>query len=842
MQKILRFNPYNMPDDLILNLNTGREKELEFASEIIKSNIDAAQAPQHILISGPRGIGKSFFLRLIQIELKNQQNIEFYLFPEEQENFFQPVDLLKNIQKFILNEPQSEYISKWDSGGRKEWDKQLENLKKIMSEQNNTNFVIGIENFDLLFKKNGAFENKKNQFLLRHFLTHTPKLTLIATTLYPDLDTEYDKALFHMFAKHELMPWQDLQHEAFFNKKMEIDQKKASEISHAQLKALTKFTGGIPRITVIISDILSKEGLDPIAQNLEHTIDGLTAYYQDLLSRIPTKSKMLFDALIRGGEPCSQSELAKRVGTAQNVIAKSFNWLITHKYLTVDIPEGERQRIYSVRDRLFAHYYRMRQIDINTNKSVIAIMSEFLTTFYTEKRLRRYAKSFLECGDTDKSRDLLHIIMKKSGIETKNLSWKDDVQDMLNGLNLLEEVKGIPFDLDKETFDEDESIDESQLKQMQDMLSACQRGPKDIDKKEFAKLLFDSISFSKKEKLKIAQKFINGKIFDKQWQGFFDILKEEELKSQGIKLSQLGKYKEAVTYHKNALELSIKEKNISGQVRNLEQIGWNLEKFGKYAEAITYRKQALELVIKENNILDQTWNVTKIGLNFQFIDKHEEAIKYYKQALELAIKENNVSYQLLIFLLLGTNLEHVGKYEEAIKYHNQRLKWAIKKKDIEEQAWNLGRISTNLLLLKKENEAWSIIDDNIIRLKDECYSMIDQLGYAVTLYIRQNKTAEAFSIGVSIIDNIKKRVNKINLAKVLQNLFTGMFQTQVNISLIEDLYLYAINEFNEEIKLSLEGIHGMIEYIKSEKSKNVLIKMQPDKRRAVETLINELEL
>ncbi len=42
---------------------------------------------------------------------------------------------------------------------------------------------------------------------------------------------------------------------------------------------------------------------------------------------MPPRTKTLFDALIRLSEPCSQSDLAARVGTTQNRIAQHFAWL-----------------------------------------------------------------------------------------------------------------------------------------------------------------------------------------------------------------------------------------------------------------------------------------------------------------------------------------------------------------------------------------------------------------------------------------------------------------------------------------------------------------------------------
>ena len=233
----------------------------------------------------------------------------------------------------------------------------LSALKQYCIERKYDHLVVGVENFDLLFSKGGAFSTDENQHLLRSFLTENVGFTFIATTLHADLDSHYDKALFHAFAKYELKPWEEKHHEEYLKKYSDREglqsQSQFSDISTAQLKALTKFTGGIPRITVIMTDVLTHDRLDSAAQTLEKTIDMLTPFYQDLIERMPPKSKLLFDALIRGGEPCSQSELAIRVGTTQNLITQSFNWLMGNNYIRVEIIKGKNRKLYSARDPSF---------------------------------------------------------------------------------------------------------------------------------------------------------------------------------------------------------------------------------------------------------------------------------------------------------------------------------------------------------------------------------------------------------------------------------------------------------------------------------------------------------
>lgn len=1001
MRIIPKFNPYTMSDDLILKLNTGRTRELAFVLEAIHDNAKGGRASQHILLHGPRGNGKSFFLRLMQIRLKGHENLECFLFPEEQNNFFQPSDLIRGIRQFIQNGERTDGIAGWASGGREEWDKQSRELEAARESRRNTHFVIGIENFDMLFGSGGAFESREDQFLLREFLTTTPWLTLAATTLHPDLDAQYEKALFHSFAKLVLTPWENREHQSYLHRRMRIDDLQATPLSQAQLKTLTRFTGGIPRITVIMADVLSQDQLESTTRTLENTIDILTPFYQDLLSRIPTKSKLLFDALIRGGEPCSQSELAARVGTSQNVIARSFKWLQTHQYLTVDIPEGEKQRLYFVRDRLFAHYYQMRHIHSHSGKSILAIMSEFLTSFYNSRELKKHAVLFFKKKQPEKSRDLLQISLKGAGIDAEALSWKDDIQSLIQALDLKDTKEVSP----PETFEDAKK----QLLTVRDMLAACTHGPKELNKVEFSRLLLSSLSLSTMDKIGTALKCINNELDASEWETMLSSFKREKsnfskilgisynllayamiegdaildcmnnelldriktdnpllylgtLEGMGIYSVNVGRYKKALTYHKKALEISIKEEDISGHVFNLgrigwsleeltrheealssyekllglwiqeghiseqawtfERIGWNLKELNRHEEALNAHEKALKLRLQERKISEQAWNLDQIGTNLEELNRreealdshkkalklliqvgnisdkasvldqigcnlnelnrheealdsykealklwtqegdihrqalslsrigwslmelnrHEEALVAHQQALEFGIREGDISGQALNLGQIGLNLELLNRHEEALDSHEKALKLWIQEGDISGQTTNLGQMAVNLTLAGKISTAWRLIDEHSARLTESCYEIVKQIGEAINYLENKNGYAKAFYAGVDIIKEIRTRDAVFTPNKAMQAFLTGLLEENVKIELVEDLTDHIVEEYGEEMKAQLQGISGVILYLKSGKSRNHLIKMPPEKRKVVEVLVEELDL
>ena len=63
------FNPREMTDDTIISLNTGRTILLNELLSNIEQRLITTGLCQNWLITGSRGAGKSFFLRLLQARL-----------------------------------------------------------------------------------------------------------------------------------------------------------------------------------------------------------------------------------------------------------------------------------------------------------------------------------------------------------------------------------------------------------------------------------------------------------------------------------------------------------------------------------------------------------------------------------------------------------------------------------------------------------------------------------------------------------------------------------------------------------------------------------------------------
>ncbi|MDX6750769.1 tetratricopeptide repeat protein, partial [Geminicoccaceae bacterium 1502E] len=410
-----RFNPHAMSDEAVKALATGREDVLAQILGVIEANRSGGGSLQHVLITAPRGMGKSFLLRLVQVALQERTDPpRFVLLPEEQPNITTPASFLDEIRRRLEGGDPRAAMPRFAEEGPGAWEEAAARLeaaiRAAMPDDPHPLLVAAVENLDVLL--DSVFRGKADQSRLRKLLAGQPHLMLLATTLKGDLDQSYDARLFHAFAHKRLRPWEQADYVAYFRRR--AGTKGAIHPGESRLKAIATFTGGSPRMAVVLADLV-EEG-DPLsaAGTLDRLVDELTPYYQDLLERMPPRSRALFDALVRGGEPCSQSDLAVRVGTTQNRIAQHFAWLRENEVVFGERRQGGRDFLYRVADRVFVQYYKKRFILHGMDYTPLAAMTDFLEMFFSVDENRAYAQDLLKRGAKREAQIFMQVALEQA--------------------------------------------------------------------------------------------------------------------------------------------------------------------------------------------------------------------------------------------------------------------------------------------------------------------------------------------------------------------------------------------------------------------------------------------
>jgi len=446
-----------MDDETILTVATGRKCLLGKVMKTLEDNLHSDSVAQHMLIRGPRGMGKSFFLKYLQIKFRQSgkfDNCEFLLLPEEQNNINTPSDLIKLILSELTQQSGVDATTFWEEPDEV-WQMELQKLKQCLSEKKSAQkdymLVVVLENLDTFLRNIQSDKKtaKVSESRFRHLLEKIKDLTIIGAVPRVDsdiIDGNYNKRLFHAFKKCTLKKWTTEDYFKYFDRRKDLSdiQMTAAEesLKRAKLKALSHFTGGSPRMAVVLTNLLLEDDVISTANTLFGLIDDLTPYYQDLTKSIPKKSKILFDTLIRKGENLSQSELAEAVGATQNKISKAFLWLKDNGYVIGKKRSDSPAFSYQVADRIHVLYYQLREIHHNQGITPIWLLSDFLVAFYQSDELRTHAFKALSEQPSANANDLAKLYLISSGLFVKeNLPDLESSQDWMGLIEKNKEIK-----------------------------------------------------------------------------------------------------------------------------------------------------------------------------------------------------------------------------------------------------------------------------------------------------------------------------------------------------------------------------------------------------------------
>lgn len=414
MKVIQTFNTHLMPDDTVSALATARLPERDLVLTAVQQNLQAVPGRlKHVIVYGPRGFGKSFLMRMVQIEIEklaaNGGRVSFILLPEEQINLTRnPRGLLDYLAAKLGDRRQGSDRSwtqsafKWPKAGEEEalWREAEGRLEQELDRAFPAKAGLAIavvENFDTLLAT--AFKAQEDEERLRRWLSRNDNRLMLLATATGTADLDYQRPLFQALQSIRLEPWSQQDCIDYYNRRREFQQEKPLDLrSEAKARAISDFIGGNPRLAQLLSEVLETEDALTVAETMNALADKLADYYRRRIDDLSPLAQGLLDALIRGGEPCSATELASRVGAAQSDIARVMQDLQRGDiFRGAPAPDG-RERLFRVVDRVFVHFYRLRQGEAAVRASPLLTILDFLRAFYSREEQLAQAEHYLDLG------------------------------------------------------------------------------------------------------------------------------------------------------------------------------------------------------------------------------------------------------------------------------------------------------------------------------------------------------------------------------------------------------------------------------------------------------------
>lgn len=404
------YNPALLNRQELMNNFVVREALLKrLLAELREERSEEPTPPQHHLILGQRGMGKTTLLRALRYEVESDPELSRHwlplTFPEEQYNIDGFAELFLNCLDALSD--QREELG--DHATASDLDRAMEPLRRTRDAEGalalllesaqrlDRRLILLVDNLDLILER---LRPDPDHWALRELLSSEPRLLLIgASAAEMALIDRHDAAFYDFFTLHELRP-------------LELDESRCllmrlADCHHRpqvtdlllnkpeRIAALHPLTGGNPRIVSLLFGVLaeSAEPDRPIRGDLEALLDRVTPDYRMRMEALPELSQKVMEALATHWHPISAGELAERLAMEVNPISSQLSRLskagLVEKvpYYRLNATHPKAKAGYQVAERLFNIWYLMR-MGRHLRRSLIWL-AEFLVALHGGDRIDR---------------------------------------------------------------------------------------------------------------------------------------------------------------------------------------------------------------------------------------------------------------------------------------------------------------------------------------------------------------------------------------------------------------------------------------------------------------------
>ena len=405
---IRKFNPgTHQSDDALIAQFAVRKHELDIVLETLGGNIGSPSC-QHMLLIGPRGMGKTMLLARVAAELRTVSDLSQHLLPvrftEESQEIFSMADFWLETLFHFANEVATDYpelakelrATRADFAGR--WrDRAIEEQARVATlsaaDRLGRRLVLMVENMQSLC------DNVDEDFgwKLRQTLQSEPQIMLLAsaTSRFETLD-DAKQPFFEMFRIIGLEPlsaedcwrlWQIAGDNA---------------MSKREILPLKVLTGGNPRLLVIVAGFARHRSLRQLMEDLVTLIDEHTEYFRGHLEAFPKTERRVYLALIDLWQPSAPSEISARARMDVRVVSTMLGRLLARGVVIME--KSGKKRLYAASERLYSIYYKLRRERDET--AIVASLIRFMVAFYNESELSAmFGQLALEAADSQSVRE-----------------------------------------------------------------------------------------------------------------------------------------------------------------------------------------------------------------------------------------------------------------------------------------------------------------------------------------------------------------------------------------------------------------------------------------------------
>ena len=422
--------------------SVARQHLLDNAIESLRGSV-GRKSKNHLLFIGPRGIGKTHLLSCIEDVVQSDEalgaSVVVVRFPEESNRTLSFADFLIGmcgILKDVLeDEPLwTELFAKVQT---EEDDARVaDTLVPAIREENRRRgrtLLVMLENLGEILGR--QIRDKNDVAALRKFLMADNGCLLLATApLHFDGITDIGQPFYDFF---DIQILENLSFEETVEViRLNLEWEERKDIldtladMRPRLQALYRMTGGNPRLTMMLYELIAHESITSVQEQFHLLLDRISPFYQGRLNDLPPGQRALLECLasMRDQEK-TPAAIAARMRMSQQETSSLLKRLSDAHYLrAVGHPRDRRSRLYAIREGFFDIWLAMN-LSRGARKRMPFLL-DFFSLFYPsieareEKRLQLREK-LLEEGSVDAGQALDYL--SEVGDEAERATAKFDM-------------------------------------------------------------------------------------------------------------------------------------------------------------------------------------------------------------------------------------------------------------------------------------------------------------------------------------------------------------------------------------------------------------------------------
>lgn len=376
------------------NLITGFVVRGHYLDLILEHLKEHAGAPsRHLIVVGPRGIGKTTLVRRVAAEVRMNEELSAGWYPivfaEEAYEVGTPGEFWLTALFHLSDRTQDQRLLRAYDDIKKETDEarlRERALAQLMdfADTQDKHILLIVENLNMIL---GQQLSDHDAWVLRHTLQNESRLMLLGTAPARFKEIEHvNKAWFEILTVYELKPLDESESTILWKSLT------SEELSDTRLRPLQILTGGNPRLLSILAGFAIQTSFRELMDNLIQLIDDHTEYFKGQLDGLAAMERKVFVAILDLWDPSTASQVAAEARISVSKASSLLGRLSSRG--AISVAKSGRRKLYQATERLYNIYYLMRRRGHPSDR-VHAVVT-FMIQFYEGDQLINTATQLAE--------------------------------------------------------------------------------------------------------------------------------------------------------------------------------------------------------------------------------------------------------------------------------------------------------------------------------------------------------------------------------------------------------------------------------------------------------------